>query len=298
MKSGGIVSNGVVIGNSLQFLWQTRYTAFLRHRNVRLPDYRNSPMPGFYATIARYYDAEHTDKTDDLLMYSQLVAENSGPALDIGCGTGRVMFHLAQEGLDTYGIDSEEAMLERARLKLNMFSHLRDRLHFYRGDVLTFDLEESFKLVLLSYNSLMHFHEQDTQIALLRRLRGWIADDGLLVVDLPNAGETFASQDSDNMTLENTFVDTETGHLVMQQATSTLDRTTQLMRVNWIYDEIDGDGVLKRTLAPAVFRYFFYPELQLLLQATGFTVEAVYGDTDLGPFEDGCERMIVFARPV
>ena len=254
-------------------------------------------MPGFYATIARYYDAEHTDKTDDLQMYSQLVAEYGGPVLDIGCGTGRVMVHLAQEGIEVHGIDSEEAMLERARLKLDMFPHLREKLHFYRGDVLTFELDESFKLVLLSYNSLMHFHEQETQIDLLRRLRQWIDDDGLLIIDLPNAGETFASQDTDNLTLENTFVDTETGHLVMQQATSYLDRTTQLMRVNWIYDEIDGDGVLKRTLAPVVFRYFFYAELQLLLQKTGFEVTAAYGDTDLGPFADGCERMIVFARP-
>lgn len=255
-------------------------------------------MPGFYATIARYYDAEHTDKTDDLQMYSQLVAEYGGPALDIGCGTGRVMFHLAQEGVEAHGIDNEEAMLERARLKLDMFPHLRGKLHFYHGDVLTFDLDQRFNLVLLSYNSLMHFHEQDTQIALLRRLREWVADDGLLVVDLPNAGDTFASQDSDNITLERTFIDSETGHLVMQQATSYLDRTTQLMRVNWIYDEIDGDGVLRRTLAPVIFRYFFYPEVCLLLQATGFAVEAVYGDPDLGPFEDGCERMIVFARPV
>ncbi len=47
-----------------------------------------------------------------------------------------------------------------------------------------------------------------------------------------------------------------------------------------------------------LFRYFFYPELRLLLAQTGFAVEAVYGDTEQGPFEDGCERMIVHARPV
>jgi len=29
----------------------------------------------FYVTIARYYDAEHQDKTDSLLMYSELAAE-------------------------------------------------------------------------------------------------------------------------------------------------------------------------------------------------------------------------------
>jgi hypothetical protein len=38
--------------------------------------------------------------------------------------------------------------------------------------------------------------------------------------------------------------------------------------------------------------------MRLLLMQAGFEVEAVYGDTDESPFEDGCERMIVYARPV
>lgn len=252
----------------------------------------------FYATIARYYDAEHTDKTDDLAMYSDLAAAHGGPVLDVGCGTGRIMFHLAQEGYMTHGIDTEYQMLERARIKLNMFGHVRDRLRFHHGDVLTYDFETTFKLVLLSYNALMHFHEQEEQIALLKRLRGLLDDDGRLIIDLPNAGEAFAAPDSDTLTLERTFVDAETGHLVMQQATSALDRVQQLMHVNWIYDEVTGEGIMHRTLAPVIFRYFFYPELRLLLRVSGFEVESVYGSTELDPFEDGCERLIVFAQPV
>jgi SAM-dependent methyltransferase len=252
----------------------------------------------FYATIARYYDAEHTDKTDDLALYSELAAAYGDPILDVGCGTGRVMFHLAQEGYTVHGIDSEYAMLERAKIKLDMFGHVRDKLRFHHADVLTHDFDTTFKMALLSYNALMHFHEQADQIALLTRLRGWLAADGLLVIDLPNAGEAFAAPDSDTITLERTFIDSESGHLVMQQATSYLDRVEQLMRVHWIYDEITGDGTLKRTLAPVIFRYFFYPEIALLLRATGFEVDAVYGSTDRDPFEDGCERMIIFAKPV
>lgn len=255
-------------------------------------------MAGFYAIIARYYDAEHTDKTDDLALYSQLAEEHGAPILDIGSGTGRVMFHLAQEGYKVHGIDSEYEMLERAKIKLDAFTYVRDKLVFHHGDVLKMDLDERFKLVLLSYNSLMHFHTQEEQLALLARLRGWLDDDGLLVIDLPNAGETFATQDSDALTLERTFIDPDSGHMVMQQAVSYLDRVQQLMQVTWYYDEITEDGTVIRTVAPVVFRYFFYAEVRLLLRQSGFEVEEVYGDTDLSPFEDGCERMIVFARPI
>jgi trans-aconitate methyltransferase len=255
-------------------------------------------MAGFYATIARYYDAENTDKTDDLAMYSELAEEYGGPILDIGCGTGRVVFHLAQEGYVTHGIDSEYDMLERAKMKLSVFSHIRDKLMFYHGDVLTYQMEKRFKMALLSYNALMHFHTQDEQISLLRRLHEWMLPNSLLVIDLPNAGEIYASQDTNAITLERSFVEPETGHLVMQQATGYLDRVQQLMQVTWIYDEINEDGVVHRTVAPVIFRHFFLSEISLLLNQTGFQIDATYGDTERGPFEGGCERMIVLARHV
>ncbi len=254
-------------------------------------------MSGFYATIARYYDAENTDKTDDLVMYSELAEEYCGPILDIGCGTGRVMFHLAQEGYTVHGIDSEFTMLERAKIKLDMFPHTRDKLALFHGDVLTYDFKARYNLVLLSYNSLMHFHTLDEQVKLLHRLRGLLADEGLVVIDLPNAGEVFATQDTNALSLERTFIDPDSGHLVMQQAVSALDRTQQLIEITWVYDEINEDGMVQRTVAPVIFRHFFLPELTLLLQQTGFTVGEVYGDAELLPFENGCERMIVFAHP-
>lgn len=116
------------------------------------------------------------------------------------------------------------------------------------------------------------------------------------MIDLPNAGDAFGSQDTDSVILERTFLEAETGHLVMQQSVSHLDRTEQLMEVTWFYDEITDDGTLKRTIVPVTVRYFFAAEITLLLGAAGFEVEDIYGDFDGSPFEDGCPRMIVVAR--
>jgi ubiquinone/menaquinone biosynthesis C-methylase UbiE len=254
-------------------------------------------MPGFYATIARFYDAENADKTDDLVLYSQLAEEYGDPILEVGCGTGRVMLHLAQEGCEVHGIDSEPAMLERAERKRAVLPHLRDKLVFYQGDALKVEVNRRFKLVLLPYNGLMHFRDEPSQFALLRRLRQWTDDEGLLVLDLPNAGEAFATPDTGALTFERSFVEPESGHLVIEQSISYLDRTSQLLRVHWIYDEIAADGVVKRTFAPHLLRYFFLPEVRSLLEAVGFAVNAVYGDTEYSPFEDDSERMIIFAKP-
>ena len=72
-------------------------------------------MSAFYTNVARFYDAETSDKTDDLVMYSRLAEESGGPVFDVGCGTGRVMLHLAQEGVEAHGIDDSAPMLEIGR---------------------------------------------------------------------------------------------------------------------------------------------------------------------------------------
>lgn len=255
-------------------------------------------MSAFYTTIARFYDAETSSRTDDLILYSRLAEEFGDPILDVGCGTGRVLLHLAQENYRVHGVDNDKAMLARLETKLKAYPHLKEYATYTESDILTFKPDEHYALVLLTYNALMHFHEQAAQIALLKHLRGLIADDGLLVIDLPNAGETFATQDSDALLLDRTFIDQDTGHLIMLHSVSYLDRTTQLLRVQWIYDEVTADGTVKRLIAPHVLRYYFYPEIALLLTLTGFDAAEVYGSTDEDPFEDGCERMIIYARPV
>ena len=63
------------------------------------------PNPTFYEPIARFYDAENAEMTEDLALYSAVLAEYGGPVLDVGCGTGRVMLHLATEGARVVGID-------------------------------------------------------------------------------------------------------------------------------------------------------------------------------------------------
>jgi len=255
-------------------------------------------MSAFYEIVARYYDAEVGEKIDDLQMYSRLAERYGGPIFDVGCGTGRVLLHLAQENYQVHGIDDSHQMLERLEHKLTNRPHLKEYVSYQEGDVLQVERAQAYNLVLLTYNALMHFHTQDVQIQLLERLHAITAEGGLLVIDLPNAGETFASQDSDALLLDRKFIEPQSGHLIMLQSVSYLDRVTQLMQVQWIYDEVMEDGMVRRLFAPHILRYYFYPEMQLLLQRSGFSVIGVYGSTDEDPFEDGCDRMIIYARPV
>ncbi len=262
-----------------------------------------NPNVKFYDTIARFYDAENAQMTDDLALYVELAEDTGGPVLDVGCGTGRVMLHLAQELIDeslrVVGVDNSEAMLARGWRRLNSLTQtmpdLKRLVTFVQGDALDVALDERFKLIIVPYNGFMHFKTQPAQLAALRHFHSLLADDGMLILDLPNAGEAFAAADDGALILERMFTEPESGHLVMQHSMSTLDRVAQQLHVTWIYDEIMEDSAVHRTLAPLVLRYVFPGEMDLLLAATGLEAVSIYGDYFQEPFVDGSERMIVLA---
>ena len=252
-------------------------------------------MSQFYETVARYYDAEVGDKRDDLMMYHMLAETVGGPVLDVGCGTGRVLLHLAASGIEAHGVDDSPQMLQRLQAHLDADATLHSHITYEQADILSYTSDAEYGLICLSYNAMMHFHTLEAQIQLLEVLHPLLRDDGLLVIDLPNAGETFASPDSNALLYDRTFVEPETGHTVMVQSYSLLDRVEQLMHVEWFYDEIHTDGTVRRLIVPHVMRYLFFSELSLLLERCGFAIDAVYGDVDGSEFIDGSERMIVYA---
>ena len=153
-----------------------------------------SPMDAFYDRIARYYDPENDDVLDDLPLYSELADAANGTILDVGCGTGRVTFHLATEGHTVHGIDRSPEMLARAQRKQAQRSDLRERVILAEADVLTDPFPGTdYELILLPYNTFMHLHAGDEQQTALDRLAKVLAASGQIVLDIPNAGEAFAA---------------------------------------------------------------------------------------------------------
>jgi len=249
-------------------------------------------MANFYETVARYYEAENQVFTDDLPLYEHFAETYGTPILDVGCGTGRVNLHLAQAGYDTIGVDNATAMLDIARRKIKLIPHLSDAAKLVEADITTFS-EGSYPLILLPYNALMHFTEQTVQIDLLKHLKTLLTDDGVIIMDLPNAAEAYAAEDVGGVVLERTFIEPQSGNMVMQQSVSSIERVSQILTVSWIYDEILPDGLLKRTLAPLTLRYVFPSEMNLMLKEADLTLLELYGDYEQGDFVEGCDRMIL-----
>jgi len=243
-----------------------------------------------YEKLARFYDLEHADLTADLIFYLHFARQAGGPVLEVGCGTGRLLLPLVEAGVKVTGVDTSPAMLARARRKLG------DRVTLIEGDMRTVSLPGRYTLVIISINTFMHLLTTADQLAGLSNLACHLAPGGRLILDLP-AGDELAHQDPDaRLTLEQTFLDPDTGRRVMKLVASQVDWAMQRQEITYVYDELLDGGSVRRTVVPMTLRHVFRYELLLLLEKAGYRLEALYGDYDLSPYGEGGPRMIAMAR--
>jgi SAM-dependent methyltransferase len=248
-----------------------------------------------YAALAHYYDLENADFTEDLNFWLELAEEHGDPILELGCGTGRVLLHLARRGHAVTGVDNSPEMLARLETKLMAAStqHVPTAPVLLRASMSDFAIEQSFKLALMPFNTFMHLLTPEAQIAALVNLRRYLQTGGALALDMSNPGEAYAAQEQ-GLTLERTFLDGET--TVQQFSQVRVDRAAQLARITWLYDSVAPDGALQRQIVPLTLRYTFPGEMRLLVERCGFTLLHLYGDYDRSPFVDGSPRLLVVAR--
>jgi SAM-dependent methyltransferase len=98
-----------------------------------------------------------------------------GPAsvLDAGCGTGRVAVELARRGIEVAGVDVDEAMLDKARVKA-------PDLPWIQADLATLDLGRMFDVVVMAGN-VMIFLAPGSEAAVVAATARHVAPGGALV---------------------------------------------------------------------------------------------------------------------
>ncbi len=247
-----------------------------------------------YDRLARYYDLENADFTEDLEFWLELADEFGDPVLELGCGTGRVLLNLARRGHTVTGVDNAPEMLARLEARLNTASnrHLAQPPVLLQASMDAFEAPADFRLAIMPFNTFMHLLTLEAQMAALTHIRQHLAPGAALALDVTSPAEAYAAQET-GLTLERTFADGD--RTVQQFASVALDRAAQIARITWLYDATAPDGSLQRTIVPLTLRYTFPGEMRLLLERCGFALTHLYGDYDRSPYGEGAPRMLVLA---
>jgi SAM-dependent methyltransferase len=102
-----------------------------------------------------------------------------GTALELGIGTGRIAFPLAQRGVRVHGIDLSDAMVAKLRSKAGA-----DQIGVTIGDFATTTVEGRFSVAYLVFNTIMNLTTQDEQVACFRNVAAHLQPGGCFVVEV------------------------------------------------------------------------------------------------------------------
>jgi len=252
-------------------------------------------MTTVYEQWARFYDLVHAQVTADIPFYLALAQELGGPILELGCGSGRTLFPLAEANFEVVGLDNSDAMLSRARKRL-AGCPFRERVGLVRGEMGDFDLGRRFPLITVPFHAWMHLAGRQQQSAALHCIGRHLRPGGQLVIDVPAPATIVEAEHDGALVLEGMYSDPETGQTVLQFSSTRLDEKNQLLHVTWIYDQMGGDGVVKRVAAPMTLQYLYPHEAKLMLGDAGLRLKTLWGNYSRSPYSAGSEKLIVVAE--
>ena len=235
----------------------------------------------FGADYAASYDELYRDKDYrrecDLIhrVFEDYASRPVRDVLDLGCGTGGHAVPLAQRGYKVLGVDRSPEMLRRAAARSSP-------ARFAVGDLRHLDLNETFDAALMMFAVLGYQVSNNDVQAALAGARRHLRPDGLFFGDVWYGPAVLAQLPAERIKV----IETEDGQ-VIRVANGALDTSLDVCTVEYrlwrIVDrQMDGEVQEKH-----VMRYFFAPELQLLLELGGFELLRLGGfpDFDAAPDE-------------
>jgi SAM-dependent methyltransferase len=247
-----------------------------------------------FDAFARYYDADYGAVEDDIPFYRELARRCGGPILEPMCGSGRLLAPLAQAGYRLAGVDISPALLARARARLAE-GGLLGQVELLEADIRQAAPAGPFALAIVALNSFMHLATADDQLAALGRIHAALRPDGLLALDLFNPDLRALAGYNGELAFDKALEldDGVRAHkFVAQQA----DPAAQMLYIQFIYDELDAEGRVRRSVLPFTLHWLYRYELEHLLARAGFALEAVYGSYDLDEYSAASEIMLAVAR--
>jgi SAM-dependent methyltransferase len=145
----------------------------------------SDPQTWHYGVVARWW-AEFNVSGAEIAYFRRFVEDDGQPALDVACGTGRLLIPYLQAGLDVDGCDISADMLalsreraEREGLSPNLYEQAMHRL----------DLPRKYRTIIVC-GSFGLGGNRDHDLEALRRLHAHLLPGGTLLLDneVPYAG--------------------------------------------------------------------------------------------------------------
>ncbi len=258
-----------------------------------MPSPRKFDVSEFENTIYKdpqRYDDEYWWKSDDFEFWKKIFKGISGnKVLELASGTGRLAIPLIREGAEYTGIEISPQFCTQSIEKL--ISHNMD-FNIHEGDIRDFDLNETFDLIFIGFNSFLHLLKNKDAAACLQCVQKHMHKNTLFVIDIFVPNPLFLYRPEIRFPVME-YKDSETNELVTVEETSVYDPESEINKITWYYNTPQQKD---HTVYSFTMRMYFPDTMNRLLVENGFEILELFGSHNFDDFEESSELQIYMCK--
>lgn len=241
-----------------------------------------------FGQYAHYYDALYKEKDYRgeakfvLNLLNNEQEENLETLLDVGCGTGHHLLHFAEAGLKVTGIDISETMIKQAEERIRTIRRETvgaevDLPELRVQDIRFLKAEITYDSCVSMFAVIGYLNSNEDLARALANIRQSLRQDGLFIFDVWFGPAVLAVKPETRIREFQIG-----GSRIIRLAVPHLDCLNNTVTVAYTVFHIQGDRVVDEIHERHKMRFFFVPELQLILEHAGLKLVKVCPFMDAG----------------
>lgn len=273
--------------------WRKRIVSLIREYGVSRPRRRSveAELEQDKASVAAWAEeSEALERTAGegeagAISEEELLASERDLVVDLGCGTGTFSEMLYEEGFDVIGIDSSEAMLEKAMEKREQSG---SEILYLQQDMRELSLYSTVGTVVSVCDCINYILEEDELLQVFSLVNNYLYPGGVFLFDF-NTDYKYREIIGDTVIAENredcSFI--WENYYDVEERINEYDLTMFLKREGDLFERVT-ETHLQRGYQPE--------EIQRLLEQAGFKVLLLRDADDEGEVRENSERVYVVAK--
>ena len=241
--------------------------------------------------IPALYEAHHASYKLDIVYWKEIITHYPGPALELGCGTGRVSLELA-DGVQQYtGIDIDPGMLLYLKSKIEKSSRIP--INLVQADMAAFNFDIQFGKIIVPCNTFSTLSPEQRE-GTMSCSQTCLKKGGVFSASMPNPHLLKSLPRRSPVQYEDTFK-----HPIDQEpveVSSGWSRSSSTLSITWYYDHLMPDGHIHRHTILNCHSLDNFEIYKRGFLSAGFKSVECFGDFDFSPYQENSEFLILLAH--
>ncbi|GAB4203758.1 MAG: class I SAM-dependent methyltransferase [Roseiflexaceae bacterium] len=232
-----------------------------------------------YSGLATLHWASYNDPGWDHDYYQRVIERNGGVALDIGCGSGRLLRSYLRAGLNVEGMDISADMLDACR-SLAAEEGLTPVLHHQAMQHL--NLPGRYNTIYIPCGTFVCVMDREDALEALRRFHHHLVPGGELVFNIFTPDHDYSGATSYELPQPwrpwVRYPQPDGSVLVVERRLIVIDPVEQYEVEERRFQLFQGEQLLREEVRTGQYHWYFKHEVLLMLRLAGFSDVRVTGD--------------------